>query len=63
MKLINETFNGRKLEFMLAIIFIAACTILLLYGNSHVLSDTSPTSIALKIKKNEILPLWIYCVY
>lgn len=54
--LINETFNGRKLEFMPAIIFATSHSFLLLLGSSRVLSDTSSTSVVLKIKINEILP-------
>lgn len=50
--LISETFNGRKLEVMPAIIFATAHSFLLLLGNSHVLSDTSSTSIVWKIKNN-----------
>lgn len=52
-----------KLELMPAIISAAADTFLVLLGNSHELSDTSSTSVLLKIKKYyEKLPFWVCCV-
>lgn len=56
-------FTGMKLELMPAIISAAADTFLVLLGNSHELSDTSSTSVLLKIKiYYEKLPFWSCCV-
>lgn len=61
--LIRETFTGMKLELMPAISSAAAHTFLVLLGNCHELSDTSSTSVVLKIKNKEKSPFWIYCVH
>lgn len=50
--LISETFDGRKLKLMPAIIFATTHSFLLLLGSSRVLSDTSSISAVLKIKNN-----------